>query len=325
MTGGVFKAPFNLDIIEVERAENMEDSKLIEEFVTHIYSKKTHSEHTKKSYTYSLDVYSNFLSAEGSTVLSADKNVARKFNSIISDSDLSNTSVRHELAVLKSFYNYLIKNGYLKENPFKGIKGPKMSKTLPDILTYTEVVKLMDSIDISTDIGIRDRALCELMYATGMRVSETVNLKLSDINFSEKEILVTGKGTKDRMVLFNETAKEFLLLYIDKVRMKYAQDDIHLFWNHCKNKKASKPLTAAGVQFILERVMGNTSIRKHIYPHLLRHSFATHLLQNGASLRLVQDLLGHSDVTTTQVYTHVAIKDKAEAMKLHPRKEEGDT
>ncbi len=304
--------------------KTMEDSKLIEEFIAHIHSNGSKSNHTKKSYTHVLDVYSNFLREEYSSVLDADQTVAENFNGMLSNSELSNNSIRHSLAILNSFYKFLIQNEYASINPFRNIKSPKTSKNLPDILSYTEITTLMDSIDISTDNGIRDRALCELMYATGMRVSETVEVKLSDIVFDQKEIRITGKGKKDRIVLFNETAKEFVLLYIDKVRRKYAQDDSYLFLNHSKNKKENKPLTTAGVQYILDRLIGNTSIRKNVHPHLLRHSFATHLLQNGANLRTVQELLGHSDISTTQIYTHVSITDEEKAFKLHPRKEEGD-
>ena len=302
----------------------MEDNKLISEFINHIYSKKTNSEHTKRSYAHALSVYSNFLAAECSTVLTADKTVAKNFKGILSDSELSNKSIRHALAVMKSFYKYLIENKYTDENPFKEIKNPKLNQTLPDILTYPEIVTLMKSIDISTDSGIRDRALCELMYATGMRVSETVGVKLSDINFTKKEIKVTGKGDKDRVVLFNETAKEWTLKYINTVRMKYSQDDSYLFLNHSKNKKENRPMTTAGIQYILDKVMDNTNIRKNMHPHLLRHSFATHLIQNGASIRLVQDLLGHSDVATTTIYTRVAIEEEEKAFKLNPRRLEGE-
>lgn len=296
-------------------------SDLIKSFINHTQSKNIDSEHTKRSYEQVLARYEKYLKEQSSSFEDADNIIASNFIAELSEEGLSANSIKHDLTVINSFYKYLIEKEIVSTNPFKKIKGPKKSKTLPDFLTYPEIIILMESIDMSDDSGIRDRAIFELMYATGIRVSEAANLCISNINFNNKTAFITGKGDKDRIVLFNETAKEYVQLYMNTARLKYLNDinsDI-LFLNHSNNKTFDTPITTKGIEYALKKRVLSAGIYKDVHPHLLRHSFATHMLQNGADLRTVQELLGHSDLSTTQIYTHVVLNDKEEAFKHHPR------
>lgn len=293
----------------------------IKNFIEFTQSKNINSNHTERSYTQALSRYEDYLNTQSVDILSVDKITASNFIAYLSEVGLSSNTIRHDLTVINSFYKFLIDKDYTNANPFRLIKGPKRAKKIPDILSYPEIVQLMDSIPSETDADIRDKAILELMYATGMRVSEVVSVTISDINFTDKTISIRGKGDKDRVVLFNETAKKSVCEYIENTRLKYVNDisfDI-LFLNQSNNKVKDVPMTTKGIEYILKRRVLLAGIHKDVHPHLLRHSFATHLLQNGADLRTVQELLGHSDLSTTQIYTHIVLNDKEEAFKHHIR------
>lgn len=298
----------------------------IKKFIEFTQSKNINSDHTERSYVQALSRYENYLNTQSVDILAVDKITASNFVAYLSQEGLSSNTIHHDLTVINSFYKFLIDKDYTNYNPFRLIKGPKRSKKIPDILSYQEIVQLMDSIPSETDADIRDRAILELMYATGMRVSEVVSIAISDINFIDKTIVIRGKGDKDRVVLFNDTAKEALNEYMKKVRLKYVNDISTniLFLNQSNNKVKDAPMTTKGVEYILKKRVISAGLHKDVHPHLLRHSFATHLLQNGADLRTVQELLGHSDLSTTQIYTHVVLNDKEEAFKHHIRNKEGE-
>ena len=234
------------------------------------------------------------------------------------DKNLAKSSINHRLSALRSFFDYLLKEEFIKDNPFKLIESQKVGQRNPDFLFQEEMIDLLDSIETKDDLGIRNKAMLELMYASGLRCSEVANLQISDIDFNQMVVLVHGKGGKDRYVPFHEYARDWLVKYIDEARnnlmIKNAGHNF-IFVN-----KLGNPLTNRGIENIVDRVTFKYDATKKIHPHTIRHSFATHLLNAGADIRTVQELLGHKNLATTQVYTHISKNHlKKVYMKTHPR------
>ncbi|MBU2903820.1 MULTISPECIES: site-specific tyrosine recombinase XerD [Arenibacter] len=220
---------------------------------------------------------------------------------------------------LKSFFNYLVFEDYRQDNPMELIESPKVGRKLPDTLSEEEINALIGAIDLSKPEGERNRAILETLYGCGLRVSELLDLKLSDLYFEEDFIKVTGKGDKQRFVPISEINKKYINIYRKEIRVhmaiKKGAEDI-LFLNRRGNK-----LTRAMIFTIIKQLAQEIGLQKTISPHTFRHSFATHLLQNGADLRAIQQMLGHESITTTEVYMHVDRSHLAEVMnKYHPRK-----
>lgn len=220
---------------------------------------------------------------------------------------------------LKGFFNYLIFEDYRKNNPLELIESPKTGRKLPDTLSQEEINQLIQAIDLSTAQGERNRAMLELLYGCGLRVSELTHLKLSDIFFDEVFIKVTGKGNKQRFVPIAPLTMKYITIYINEVRNKELtakEDNDTLFLN-----RRGKKLTRAMVFTIIKQLAEKAGIRKNISPHTFRHSFATHLLENGANLRAIQQMLGHESITTTEIYMHIDRHHLHEVLfKFHPRK-----
>lgn len=230
---------------------------------------------------------------------------------------LSTNTINRKISSLKNFYRYMVKQKWLTKNPFLLVDSLKTPKRNPDFLYIDEMMGLLDSIDTSSPLGIRNKAMLELMYATGIRCSEVVNLKISDIDFGQKIILVHGKGEKDRYVPFHDYAKKWLVSYLEEVRGELVvhQDHSYVFVNNRGNH-----MTNRGVEDILNRIAYQYDSTMKIHPHTIRHSFATHMLDAGLDIRLVQQLLGHSSLSTTQIYTHIT-KEKLKQVyhQSHPR------
>ena len=223
------------------------------------------------------------------------------------------------ISALKSFFNYLVFEDYREDNPMDLIESPKIGRKLPDTLSEDEINKIIEAIDLSKAEGERNRAMLETLYGCGLRVSELVDLKISDLFFEEDFIKVTGKGDKQRFVPISEVNKKYITIYRKEVRVhqdiKKGFEDI-LFLN-----RRGRQLTRAMIFTIIKRLAVEIDLKKSISPHTFRHSFATHLLQNGADLRAIQQMLGHESITTTEVYVHVDRTHLTEVMnKYHPRK-----
>ncbi|HEA21235.1 hypothetical protein LCGC14_0827500 [marine sediment metagenome] len=221
---------------------------------------------------------------------------------------------------LKSFFNYLVFEDYRKDNPLDLIESPKLGRSLPDTLSENEINSLINAIDLSKPQGERNRAILETLYGCGLRVSELVALKISDLFFDEDFIKVTGKGDKQRFVPISDINKKYIDIYRKEIRIhqtiQKGFEDI-LFLN-----RRGKHLTRAMIFTIIKRLAEKIGLQKRISPHTFRHSFATHLLQNGADLRAIQQMLGHESITTTEIYVHVDRSDLARVMnEFHPRKE----
>ncbi len=220
---------------------------------------------------------------------------------------------------LRGLFNYLIFEGYRKTNPMELIESPKIGRKLPDTLSTSEINTLISAIDLSSPQGERNRALLETLYGCGLRVSELITLKLSDLFFDEGFIKVTGKGDKQRFVPIGEATIKYIELYRNEIRVHQdinpiAKDTIFL-------NRRGKPLTRAMIFTIVKRLAVKAGIKKTISPHTFRHSFATHLLENGANLRAIQQMLGHESITTTEVYTHIDKTHLTSVMnQFHPRK-----
>ncbi len=296
----------------------------LERFLTYIDSTHTGSKHTNDAYKRDIIEFINFLHCEGiSNLNEVDRIVVMNYISELRNKKgidggmIKNSSIARKLSSLRSFYKYLNEYIGIQNNPFLYFKSPKQQRKIPEFLFYDEIDLFLSSFDLQKDAGIRDRALFELMYACGLRVSEVVNLKLQDIDFQDQIVRILGKGEKERIVPFYDIAKEMLVKYIRETRPKWMGKEKHdfVFIN-----QRGKPLTSRGVQYRMQEACKNCDLHIHVHPHMFRHSFATHLLDNGADLRVVQELLGHSSLSTTQIYVHVTQERLKKAYEqAHPR------
>lgn len=220
----------------------------------------------------------------------------------------------HYLTVFNNFYTYLVKESIIKVNPCETIKMPKLEKKLPEYLTIEEIDKLLD-IKTNTAYEKRNKAMLEMLYATGMRISELINLTMSNIYLEDNMVKVFGKGSKERIIPFNDYAKEYLIDYLEFGRSELLgiKNSEYVFISSRHSK-----ITRQAFFKILKKLCEEAGINKNISPHILRHSFATHLLHNGADLRIVQELLGHSDISTTQIYTHLTNEKLESEYDKHP-------
>ena len=229
----------------------------------------------------------------------------------------SDRSVSRILSSIRSFYRYLLRSGKILKNPFGNIKNPKLPRKDIDILNQAEISGFLEKIACSTYLELRDRTMFELLYSCGMRVSEIINLRLTDINIEEGLIKFIGKGSKERITPIGETAKNFLLRYLDSSRSNIEREikSDHVFLN-----SRGSSISRQGFWKILKKYAKKQNIDKNLYPHIFRHSFATHMLEEGADLRIVQELLGHSSISTTEIYTNLDKRRiKQSYFKHHPR------
>ncbi len=246
-----------------------------------------------------------------SSVEEVDKHVLRDYISWLMEQGVVKPSIARKLSAIRSFYRYLMREGTIEINPLEKASSPKLDRRLPSFLSVEETVRLLEAPDLSTPQGQRDRALLELLYASGLRVSELVSLDLEQMNLSTNEIRVWGKGSKERMVLMGEPAAQMLSLYLKQGRPELlGEKKSHaVFINRYGVRLLSRT-----IQKILEKYTSGANIDKRVHPHVLRHTFATHLLDGGADLRVVQELLGHAQLTSTQIYTHVS---QSQARKIY--------
>ncbi len=291
---------------------------LIEQFLSYISVEKGMADNTLSSYKRDLDRFADYLKSK--KIDSIDKIQRQMINSFMmaeKDRGLGSNSISRELACIKSFFKFLLKENIIKEDAATIIESPKLWKKLPSTLNIDEVVILLNAPNVRDIMEIRDKACLELMYATGMRVSELVNLKMDDINMDVGFVKCFGKGSKERIVPFGKKAKESIQRYLEKSRPKFLKKNIS---NFLFLTRLSKPMSRQSFWKIIKRYVKIAKIKKKVTPHSLRHSFATHILERGADLRIVQEMLGHSDISTTQIYTHVS-KDRLKSIhqKFHPR------
>jgi len=287
-----------------------------ENFIDFLQFEKQFSPNTVSSYRRDLEKYGSFLSGLKITRFEEiNHETVINFMEYLFKTQ-TDTSVCRTLSAMRSFYKFLVRNRVVKSDPFSGVKNPKTVKKEIEILEQEEVKNFLDRIPSSTYLQLRDRAMLELLYSCGMRVSEIINLRLPQIDFDEKYLRITGKGNKERIVPVGDTAFEWIEKYLKHGRFNLENEKKNDFV--FLNRSGSR-LTRQGFWKILKEYVRKFDIDINIYPHIFRHSFATHLLENGADLRIVQELLGHSDISTTEIYTNLNKKHLKEVyFKYHP-------
>ena len=289
-------------------------------FKSYLQLERGLSENTITAYLHDTDLFFNFLENNKPelTIKQITLGHLREFVQYINDMGLGSYSQSRVISGIKSFFNFLVLEKEIETSPATLLESPKLGLKLPVVFTAEEMKKIIETVDLSEPEGERNKAILEILYGCGLRVSELINLKLSYLHLNEDIILVTGKGDKQRLVPIGKAAKKQLLTYITKVRVginpqKGAEDIVFL------NRRGGK-LSRQMVFIMVRKQAEKAGIHKTISPHTFRHSFATHLVQNGADLRAVQELLGHVSITTTEIYTHLNVNDlKRSILRYHPR------
>ncbi len=290
----------------------------LEQFTRYIQLERNFSIHTVKEYQHDLNEFLDFCKAEGISDLNDVEYLhARLYVTKLYDEKKARTSISRKISSIRSFFRFLNREYELDDAPFSSLYHPKKEKKLPNFFYEEELSKLFEE-NVGDDLkSIRNTALLELLYATGIRVSECTSIDLGDIDLNYSILRVMGKGRKERIVPFGHFAQDSLIRYVNEARPKMMKSKKHdrLFVN-----MRGDALTTGGVRYILNEMINNASLKTKIYPHMLRHTFATHLLNNGADLRTVQELLGHANLTSTQIYTHVTKEHLRNTyMNAHPR------
>jgi len=299
---------------------------LFDDYINYLRVERSASAYTVRNYTN--DLQGNYLRGPGkgffqflkfkkiSSLKEVDKHVVRDYILWLMEQGIAKASIARKLSAIRSFCRYLVREGILATNPLEKVSSPKMDKRLPSFLTPEETVQLLKAPDLAKPQGQRDRALIELLYASGLRVSELASLNLEQVDLGTREIRVRGKGAKERMVLMGKPAAQALDTYLSQGRPELLGEKKTgaVFLN-----RYGERLTERRVQRVLADYANRAGIQKRVHPHMLRHTFATHLLDGGADLRVVQELLGHASLSSTQIYTHVT-KSQAKKvyLKAHP-------
>jgi integrase/recombinase XerD len=294
-------------------------------FINYLKLEKSLSDNTINSYILDLKIFSAYLEGNKklNNVADIDEKIFIDYLTYLGrkkskkDIEYSEKSIYRMISVLKSFCKYLFVEDIIKDNPAENIESPKTSRLLPAVLTVEEINKILDSVDISMKFGLRDRAMLETMYASGLRVGEVISLEINNIFFEDGFLRIFGKGSKERIVPIGKSALDFIKKYYNEERnlIKTEQSHNFVFLNF-----RGKKMTRMAVWNIFKKYTLKSGIKKEIHPHTLRHTFATHLLEGGADIRIIQEMLGHSDISTTQIYTHIDKEYLIEVHKtFHPR------
>ena len=286
---------------------------IVDEFIKYITS-KNYSDNTIISYIDDLYYFYLNISKDLDKV---NENDIREYLEFLNKKKEKVSSIRRKISTFKSFYKFLYKNNYIekKDYPMVKIGYPKLEKRLPKFIYYNDLLEIINEASNDNN-GLRDRLIIEMLYATGVRVSELVNIKINDIDFNNRRIVVCGKGNKERIVYYGEYAEEVMHEYLDSLPFKSK----YLFLN-----SRGEQITDRGMRYIIDNIMKKLSIKVHVTPHVLRHTFATDMLNNGCDIRVVQELLGHSSLKTTEVYTHVTNERLKEVYyNCFPRRDEDE-
>ena len=291
----------------------------VSRFLLFLELERSLSPNTIQSYTFDLQKFSDFLdglNVEGFEIV--EESHIEKYLAQLKKEHKA-TSVARMLSALRQFYEFLIDTGNynIKLNPLEFFDSPKLGRKLPDVLTVEEIDSILNQPEVNTPLGLRDKTILEAMYACGLRVSEVLSLKTSNILFNDEVVRVIGKGSKERIVPVASSTLEWIKLYLEKSRITlakpYSEDHLFLNWR-------GRKLSRMAIWDIINKYSKMAKVNKQIHPHIFRHSFATHLLEGGADLRSIQEMLGHADISTTQIYTHVDISYLKQVHKeFHPR------
>lgn len=293
----------------------------LEDFKSYLLVEKNFSKHTAKAYSSDILGYLLWLADTPCTEVNFSK--VREYLHFIQKFDYKKTTIARKIASIRTFYKYLYRERLVETNPALNLNTPKRPKSLPKFLTTDEIEKILNGLKIDTPAGFRNRAILELLWATGMRVSELSGLNFGSLNLENNEITVFGKGSKERIVLVSERAKTWLQRYLDTARFLVAKgfklepttDSAPIFINNTGYRLQNKT-----IRNVINDVVNSIELPKKVTPHMFRHSFATRLIENGADLRVVQELLGHASISNTQIYTHVSTQHLKDVYnETHPR------
>lgn len=291
--------------------------KEIDRFIEYLKYQRNYSDFTCNNYKKDLNEYNSFILSNKINYKNMNYNEAKEYVIYLNKKNDAKSTISRKLSSLRTFYKYLVLNNKVESNPFLLVSSPKKEKRIPKFINYNNMEEILNVPNIKTKEGQRERVILEVLYASGVRVSELVNIKLKDIDFSNKNILIFGKGSKERLVSFGDYALEYINLYLKEGR--------NLLLDGVKSDylivgKKSEKLTTRRVEQIIDDIIKRTSIKLNITPHMFRHTFATHLLDNGCDLLVVQELLGHASLSSTEIYTHVSNEHLREVyLKCHPR------
>lgn len=294
----------------------MEGKEIIYEFLDYISYEKKYSDYTEKNYELDLFKYFEYLDKNNLNYLTVKYKDVSNFTLFLAKQNYKSTTINRIDSSVRSFYNYLELEEKINGNPFKAASNLKVPKRLPNYFKYDEYLTMISVID-KDDYEYRNRLILEMLFATGLRVSELSNIKIKDIDFSEREIKIMGKGSKERFVFYNKECAQVLDSYLKECRSKLlnGKDSEYLFINHLGDK-----LTDRGIRLIIDKIVKKSCIKSKVSPHTFRHTFATMLLNEGCNIKSVQELLGHSSLGTTGIYTHLTNDEVRLAyMKAHPR------
>lgn len=301
----------------------------LKEFLEHLRYERNVSPHTLRNYLSDLEQFHEYLAPQDAkgerrsiSIADIDHITIREWMAELHDKNKKKTSIARKLASVRTLFQFLVREGKLEMNPAKLVSTPRIERKLPNHLSMEDAVRFIESPDLETDLGKRDRAILEFLYATGTRVGELVNLNLKDIDFRERLVRVTGKRNKQRILPFGEPALQSLMFYLEQSRPVFLnncppaeRDEQAVFLNYQGTR-----ITTRSVGRMIDKHIKLCADIHHISPHSLRHSFATHLLDSGADLRDIQELLGHARLTTTQIYTHVSMEKLIEVYdRAHPK------
>ena len=292
---------------KTNRVVQISDEEL-DDFLIYLKDIRKYSEHTVISYGEDIADFLLFLKKDDKSKSQVEKETIRLFLLELTNRKLSHTSIKRYLAALRHFYKYLYKYKGYDINPFITITSPKKEKKLPAFLSNQEMIEFLDANEKRTDfLKLRDQAILELMFSSGLRASEVINAKISDFDFSQRTLKVLGKGNKERIVPFGRKAKDCLLLYLKENRHLLLQDKKDNGFIFLSNH--GEQLSERGLEHIISNCAFKAGFSLKVHPHMIRHSFATYMLNNGMDLRMLQELLGHSSIATTAIYTHISLED----------------
>ncbi len=298
----------------------MTNQELKKIFLLYLITERHYSELTKKAYEEDINEFTDFLSATGEpSYKSVSLQDVRIFLGELSERELSRNTISRKISSLRAFYQFLLKNEVVTENPFSYIHLKKKTLRLPRFFYEKEIDALFEAVKGERTLDFRNEALLEILYGTGIRLSECKNIQMKDIDFDLGVVLIRGKGNKERYVPFGHYAAAAIQEYLEKGRSvlmkKYQKEHDFLFVN-----QYGVPISSSGIEYVLNQIIKKSSLTSKIHPHMLRHSFATHLLNNGADMRTVQELLGHASLSSTQIYAHVTKEHlQKNYRKFHPR------
>ena len=289
----------------------------LNKFLDYLDNQRNYSDYTILNYKKDIEEYYEFLKEKKYSYDNMDYKKCIDYLLFLEKKELKKTSVSRRLSSLRTFYKFLVINNYVDSNPFLLVSSPKKEKRIPKFINYQGIDEIFNIPNTKTPDGQRERVILEVLYGSGVRVSELVNIKIKDIDFNNRTILIFGKGSKERLVSFGEPAEDAIKLYIKEGRKLLLGE---IYSDYLIVGKDKETLTTRRIEQIINDLIKETSIKMNITPHMFRHTFATHLLDQGCDLIAVQELLGHESLSSTEIYTHVSNEHLRDVyMKCHPR------